>query len=192
MLKELNFELTYDIVQNSPEFSYASKISLSQALIDRYEQMQADICRKDWDNWLWASSACRTFLSLFTKRGDHDGLVFTLNKDLFLEQYYARDMGNVVMPGIEYPNEWFRGNAVNPLGTKNLIRLPRETDLIEAKSGYQQPTHDGATEPARRSSAEAHGSAAEYRARESHLSRRIVIEEPEAEQGRIGQPRLTH
>jgi hypothetical protein len=108
MLDCLNFEAIYDRVLTSGDYE-RSRDGYVAATRRAYENMHRQICADgDPRKTGPAGAVCRRILAQFAGRGQERGFFFTLNQDLFVEQFFGTDVP-MSLPGL-HNQRWFHNN----------------------------------------------------------------------------------
>jgi SIR2-like domain len=138
MRQYLNFEFLYDLVLGSGDYSPESQRAFIIAIRRAYLQMH----RRIWDKCGpggraggGAAAACRHIVARFAGKGRERGFFFTLNQDLFIEQFFPHDGTVPRSPGLE---TWLRSHQPGqPLDPENVkTPLPDEAAVEALKATF--------------------------------------------------------
>lgn len=138
MLNFLNYEELYDLVLRGSEYSVDERHAFVAAVRRAYENMHSRIChQQDPNHTATAAAVCRAFLSRFAGTGQQRGFFFTLNHDLFVEQFFTTETHLLQLPGLQCPR-WFNCHLGPGLSAETRVPLPNEGDVDALKERFWQ------------------------------------------------------
>jgi hypothetical protein len=134
MLEELNYEVLYHDILNAPDGDDAERQAFVAAVRRAYEQLHAEIFdpqRRDR-----SCSACVYFLARFvTNEYQERSFVFTLNQDLFVENFYSTSDHLIKLPGL-HNDAWFQWKLAPSLQEGMFVELPSGSLVDEIKRRF--------------------------------------------------------
>ena len=141
LLEELNYESVYDTIVYSHEFNPRQKRAFLQATIKAYKELHAIIFKED--NTPKASAACKQFISRFAGKEREKAFFFTLNQDLFIEQFYSLGFSYIAIPGLHHHSDWFNLRIQIPLSDELRVSLPGEKGVEKSKQTFWDKSSGG-------------------------------------------------
>jgi len=138
LLKTLDYEDAYNSVLYSDQLSNTEKEEFTEAVKKAYQQLHQAICApSEVKKKHQAHAFCKAFVSRFAGEGDQRGFIFTLNQDLFLEQFYLQSYSHDCprIPGLGHSN-WFQGRLGETLQAADWIVLPSQEKVDKLAAGF--------------------------------------------------------
>jgi len=140
LLEDLNYETVYDKILYYQAFDNRQKLAFLEATIKAYKELHEIIFEEE--NTAKASAACRQFISRFVGKGKERGFFFTLNHDLFIEQFYSLGSSYIAIPGLHH-SDWFNRRIQIPLSDERIVRLPGEEVVEISKQTFWNKSSGG-------------------------------------------------
>ena len=133
MHDELNFEVLYDeVLRSTSEYSIESKHRLVAAVRRAYLQMHKRISYQSGQPRSAASAICSHAIARFVGKGRERGFFFTLNQDLFIEEFFPSDYPVPRVPGL--PTWPSQSRPLDP--ERDKVRLPDEAEVARVKATF--------------------------------------------------------
>lgn len=133
VLDQTNYETLYDDVLYSGNYKPDRHELLTTAIRNVYEQMHHEILRQEPDHENKAFGVMKYFVNQFAGSGDELGFFFTLNQDLFVENFY-RGLGEPIkLPGIT-TSKWYNKRFGPKVEKQNQIQLG-DKDSVKKEEG---------------------------------------------------------
>lgn len=140
LLREVQYEAVYDSVLNSPNFCTEEKHAFFTAVSRAYKQLHQVVCREEQiDATEMLGSVVSPFAGSSNDR--YRGFFFTLNQDLFVEQYYSGYGADLKIPGL-HQSTWFRGRRSHLLDENDHVSLPSGEAVGKYESAFWGKSSD--------------------------------------------------
>ena len=149
MLREFDYERAYSLVTDMKDhlaFKEEEKQAFTIAIQKSYRQMHESICSGQTTKYMFAENLFQILVHRFggyvTNGGEilERGFFFTLNQDLFLENFYSPPeclSRTLSIPGIPNPSpNWFEGRPRCPLQEQDWVKLPTEEEIHNLASHF--------------------------------------------------------
>jgi hypothetical protein len=129
------------VVLTSADFSEEEKHAFFTAVSRAYKQLHVVVCRAEQmeDTAEMLGSVVSRFAR--SSNDQNRGFFFTLNQDLFVEQYYSGYGAVLKIPGLHQPN-WFRGRHCHLLDENDHISLPSSEEVEKYESSFWAKSSD--------------------------------------------------
>ncbi|TLY24086.1 MAG: hypothetical protein E6K63_15160 [Nitrospirae bacterium] len=134
LLENLNYEMVYDTVINSENYTTEEKADFTAALEKAYRALDDAVRFEDVRQRGQKAMMLRSFLNRFGGSGRGRAFFFTLNQDLLVERFYSNQEGLMQIPGLGHP-EWFT-HFETPLTPEHEITLLDQTRVDTWRSRF--------------------------------------------------------
>lgn len=140
LLDELDYEALYHEIINESNYEEHERQAFVAAVRRSYEQLHAAIfepARHDK-----SSGVCRSFVARFLNNESGERtFFFTLNQDLFIENFYSTSEHLIKLPGLHNSN-WFQHKLTPSLGEHMRVALPDDVVIAEIKRRFWAKSHE--------------------------------------------------
>ncbi len=151
----LDYESIYDKVLSQPEtatdYTDDEKRAFSRAVFNAYTAMHEEICGPNSPGATQGEIAWKSFFARFGGTTGVRGFFFTLNHDLFVEEYFKlttvsrRSINNVAVrlsiPGIK-TSSWYNGQLYKDILDGRKMPLPTDNEVGGRKGKFDEPSDD--------------------------------------------------
>lgn len=150
----LDYESIYDKVlsqsETAPQYTDDEKRVFSRAVFNAYAAMHEEICGPSSPGAMQGEIAWKSFFARFGGTAGVRGFFFTLNHDLFVEEYFKsttvsrrsiRDAVRLSIPGTK-TSSWYNGQLYRDILNGRKMPLPTADKVEGYKSKFDQPSDD--------------------------------------------------